>query len=527
MHPVETLELVLGMLLAILVLHWIAERLNWPPSIALLTGGGAIAFLPGVPSIHLDPELVLVLFLPPLLMDGAWYTAIVQFRRHFIGILSLAIGAVVFTTLVVACVAHWLFPMMPWAACAALGAILSPPDAISARAVLQRVRLPRRVSTLLEGESLLNDAAGLVLFRFAVAAAMGEAFNPIAAIGQFVILTLGGILTGVAIGMLWTAMAARLRDELLLVVSSALVGWIAYLLGEAIHVSGVIATVTMGLVLGWRQHVILSAGVRLRATSFWQVLVFLFEASVLMLIGFSLREVLERAGGFDAVLSHMAWPLAAIVAALTVARFIWMFGSDGAVRLLRALGWTESPPIGAPAAIVMGWAGMRGVVTLAVALTVPETMPGHDQMIVIAFGVILVTVLVQGSTLGLLIRWTGIRPSVGEAPPLDLFAAETAVARAQLTMVETLARDADGMVIHPRLLDQFTRRVLVAETFTGTEEERSADIAAHYDVIIAAVGAGRAELVHLHRTHMIDDETLHSLEHDLDLEELSAASAKG
>jgi monovalent cation/hydrogen antiporter len=526
MHPVETLELVLGMLLAILALHWIAERLHWPPSIALLIGGGALAFIPGIPVVHLDPELVLVLFLPPLLMDGAWYTALARFRRHLAGILSLAVGAVAFTTIVIATVTHWLIPTLPWAACAALGAIVSPPDAVSARAVLQQVRLPSRLSTLLEGESLLNDAAGLVLFRFAVAAAMGGAFDAGAAAGRFVLLALGGIAVGFAIGRLWVALARRIRDELLLIVSSALVSWISYLVGEAVHVSGVIATVTAGLVLGWHQHVVFTAAVRVKGTSFWQVLVFLFEASVFILIGFSLRDVLARAGGLDPVLDHMAWPMLVIITALIVARFAWIFGSDMVIRLLHRAGWGRERPLGTPAAIVMSWTGMRGVVTLAVALTLPETMPGRDFMLLTAFGVILVTVLFQGSTLGLVIRWAGVRRTGEDAPPMDLFAAEAAMTKAQLAAVEERARDAEGTVIHPRLLEQYTRRAYIIDNYDGTSEERAGDIAAHYDVILAAVGAGRTELVRLHRAHAIDDETLHSLERDLDLEELAAISAK-
>ena len=174
----------------------------------------------------------------------------------------------------------------------------------------------------------------------------------------------------------------------------------------------------------------------------------------------------------------------------------------------------------------MGWAGMRGVVTLAVALTLPEAMPGRDFMLLAAFGVILVTVVVQGSTLGLVIRWTGVQQTPDDAPPLDMTAAETAMLKAQLRAVETLARAPDGTIIHPRLLDQYTRRATIVEQYTGTATERTEAIAAHFDVIIGAVAAGREELVRLHRAHQIDDETLHSLERDLDLEELGAISAK-
>ena len=526
MHPVELFELVIGMLVVVLALHWIAERLHWPPSVALLIGGGALAFIPGIPTIQLNPELVLVIFLPPLLMDGAWYTALARFKRHFVGILSLAVGAVVFTTLVVATVTHWLMPSLSWAACAALGAILSPPDAVSARAVLQRVRLPRRLSTLLEGESLLNDATGLVIFRFAVAAAVGGGFDAGAALGQFVILTIGGLAVGLAISFLWLIIARSVRDELILIVISPLVSWASYLVGEAFHVSGVIATVTAGLVLGWHQHTVLSASVRLRGTAFWIVLVFLLEASVFVLIGFSLRDIMERAGGAEIVFKQMAWPLLVIVVSLTAARFAWIFGSDLLLQALVMVGIGRHQPLGRSAGTVVSWAGMRGVVTLAVALTLPEAMPGRDFMVVTAFGVILATVVIQGSTLGFVIRWAGLRKTEEDEPPMNMPAAEAALAQAQLTAVEKHARDGDGNIVHPRLLDQFTRSASVAESYSGTATERERDIQAHYDLIIAAVDAGRAELVRLHRTHKIDDETLHSLERDLDLQELAAISAK-
>jgi NhaP-type Na+/H+ or K+/H+ antiporter len=247
MHPAETFELVIAMFLAVLGLHYLARRFSLPPSVTLLIGGGALAFLPGLPTIEIDPELVLVLFLPPLLMDGAWFTALAPFRRHMAGILSLAVGAVFFSAAVVAVVAKLLLPALPWAACVALGAILSPPDAVSARAVLQRVKLPRRLTTLLEGESLLNDAAGLVLFRFAVAAVLTGTFSLGAAMGSFFILVAGGIVVGGAIGWLWVMLLKRLGDEHLMIAATVLVCWSAYIAGEMLHVSGVIATVAAGL----------------------------------------------------------------------------------------------------------------------------------------------------------------------------------------------------------------------------------------------------------------------------------------
>ncbi|WP_236019978.1 Na+/H+ antiporter [Sabulicella rubraurantiaca] len=527
MQPLELFELVVGMFLAVLVLHYAAHRLRLPPAVALLVGGGALAFVPGLPTVELDPELVLVIFLPPLLMDGAWFTALAPFRRHLGGIASLAVGAVVFTAAIVAVVAKLILPDLPWAACVALGAIVSPPDAISARAVLQRVKLPRRLDTLLEGESLLNDATGLVLFRFAVAAALTGTFSLGEAIGSFAVLVVGGIAVGGAIGAVWVLLLRRLGDDHLMIAASMLVCWASYIAGEMLHVSGVIATVTAGLVCGWYQHVVLTASVRIRALAFWQGMIFLLEAAVFILIGLSLRGVLDRVGGIGVVLEDMAWSVAAVIVAVTVARFAWVFGSDAILGLLNRAGWRRVEPLGPRAASVMSWAGMSGVVTLAVALTLPETMPGRDLMLVTAFAVILVTVLVQGTTLGLVIRLAGLREDHRSKPPLDLFAAEVAMLKAQFAEVQRLAYDADGSLLHPRLLESYRRRATLSAEYVESPEERSRSIVAHYDVILAAVAAGRAELVRLHRARQIDDETLHDLEHDLDLEELVALAAKG
>lgn len=526
MHPMQLFELLVAMLLAIIALHYAAHRLGLPPAVALLAGGTLLAFLPGLPVISLDPGLVLVIFLPPLLMDGAWFIALRHLHRHLIGILSLAVGAVVFTTVIVALVVHWLIPSLPWAACAALGAIVSPPDAVSARAVLQRVKLPRRLSILLEGESLLNDASGLVLFRFAIAAGVTGTFSAVDALGSFALLAAGGLAVGAAIGAAWVILVKRLGDDYLMIAASMLAPWAAYLLGEMVHVSGVIATVTTGLICGWYQHTVFSAAVRMRGTSFWAVMIFLMEATVFMLIGSSLRGVVERVGGFGVVLHEMALPVLIILLVLIAARFAWVFGSDLVIRLLRAAGIRRYKPIGARASTVLGWAGMRGVVTLAVALSVPEDFPGRDIMLVTAFGVILGTVLIQGTTLGLLIRWAGLSEPEHERPRLSMSQAEAAMAQAQVRQVEALAYDAEGTLLHPMLLERYQRRATIADDYAIREEHYYDRIHAHFDIVLAAIAAGRAELLRMHRAGDIDEHVLQELERDLDLEELSALSAK-
>ncbi len=212
--------------------------------------------------MELSPDLVLLVFLPPLLMDGAYFSVWDEFRRNLAGILMLAIGAVLFTTFIVGVVVHLVVPGLPWAACFALGAIVSPPDAVAAKAVLERVALPRRLMALLEGESLLNDATGLVLYRFAVAAALTGAFSLEHAAVDFFVLALGGIAVGIAIGFAVVRLLRRLSDEYLLITAAVLSSWVSYIVGEWLEVSGVIATVTTGMILGWHQHQVFSASAR-------------------------------------------------------------------------------------------------------------------------------------------------------------------------------------------------------------------------------------------------------------------------
>lgn len=509
------------LLAAVVALHWAALRLRLPPASALMVGGGALAFIPGLPHIELDPELVLVLFLPPLLMDGAYNTPLGRFRRHLPGILALAIGAVIFTTFAVGVATHWLLPQLPWAACFALGAIVSPPDAVSARAVLQGVKLPRRLVALLEGESLLNDATGLVLFRFAVAATLTGAFNAGDAARSFVVLAVGGVAVGLATAAACVFIVRRLRDDdTLIIACSVMLCWVAYLLGEAAHVSGVIAAVSAGLVLGWYQHVIFPASARLQGVAFWRTMIFVLEALVFILIGFSLRDVLGRVGGVEAVTASMLLPVLGVVAAVTLSRVVWVFGVEALLYALRGLGLKQARPLGWRQASVLSWAGMRGVVTLAVALTLPENMPGRDFMLVASFAVIIATVIIQGSTLGWLIRL--VRPvDVDPAAKVSMASCEAAIAKAKAETVAARAYDADGALIHPQLLEQYTRLAAFTQRYAADAETVMKGLNSHLDVVLAANAAGRAELLRNHREGLIEDETLHDLERDLDIEEMA------
>lgn len=523
LSTVATFELLLSLLVAIICLELAAKWLRLPPAASFIIGGGALTFIPRMPALQLNSELVLTLFLPPLLMSSAYFTAWREFRRNLGGILTLALGAVAFTTFTVGLAVHWLRPELPWAACFALGAVVSPPDAVAAKAVLERVSLPRRLVALLEGESLLNDAAGIVLLRFATAAALTGTFSFWDATTTFAELTTVGVLTGVATGFAGVALLRVLRDVHLGVMISLLLPWASYICAERIEGSGVIATVTVGLILGWYQHEIFTAQGRRLGTAVWEVLVHLLEAFVFILIGLSLRGVLNHLGGVNDPWTTFGWPTLAAVGAVVISRFVWVFGAEALSALAWRLLGRSAHPGQLTGSIAMGWAGMRGVVTLAIALSLPEDMPARELILIAAFAVILVTVLVQGTTLGPLIRLL----QVGTESPVDdttMTRAQAAahMTTAQLAVVQVLASDVDGVVLHPRLLEQYSHRALIAMRFSQEGTTMMGKRDAHYEVVLAAISAGRREVLRLHRSGQIADDVLQALEHDLDQQEVAS-----
>lgn len=526
--PVEFFELILLLMAVVLPLELLARRLHLPPAAALIVGGMALALIPGRHDVELDPDLTLVLFLPPLLLASAWFTVWRDFRANLRIILQLAVGAVAFTTAMVGIVAHWLLPSLPWAACFALGAIVSPPDAVAAKAVLQRVRLPPRMTVLLEGESLVNDASGLVLFRLAVAAALTGTFNAREAAVSFVVLSMGGIVAGIVIGAVAIQLLSKLRDVHMTVVGSLLTAWAAYIGAEAIGVSGVLATVAAGLVMGWQQHETVSAGARVHARAVWDVVVFVLESLIFVLIGLSLRSILGRLGNEVGSFGTIVVPIAGVVGAVIVSRFVWIFPATYVPRWLFA-GLRRRDPI--PHVVIptiMSWAGMRGVVSLAAALALPEAMPGRDFILVATFAVILVTVLGQGATLAPLIRM--LRPDrfhLSSEPAMSEPAARARMAQAQLEAVKGRAVAEDGTILHPRLLEQYRFRALASETYNAAAGKLSGARSDHFDIVLSAIAAGRTELIALHRAGTIHDSVLHALEQELDLEELAARRHRG
>lgn len=526
MSPSGQFELVLGLMAAIIVLELAAKRLRMPPSAVLVLGGIALALIPGLPEITPDPDLTLLLFLPPLLFASAYFTVWSDFRANLRIILQLAVGAVAFTTLAIGVAAHLVMPSLPWAACFTLGAILSPPDAVAAKAVLKGLPLPPRIVTLLEGESLVNDATGLVLFRIAIAAGMTGSFDAADASLEFLWLAIGGVAAGVVFGHIAALLLGRLRDVPLGIVGGFLAAWGSYLGGEALHVSGVLATVGCGLVMGRRQHDLFTAQLRTHANAVWTVAVLLMESMVFIIIGLSLRGVLGRLAEAGTGMTDLLPMIVAVTLAMILSRFAWLFPSTYLPRFLFPSLRRRDPYPSAAVPAIMGWAAIRGVVSLAVALSVPVEFPGRDIILATTWAVILLSILGQATTLAPLIRKMRLGGFTLERRP-TLSESETRIrmARAALEAVRKRSGTPDGRQRHPRLLEQYGHRATMAERFHESEGMLTEDRREHFAAVLAANRAARAEILGLHRGGRIHDTVLHRLEAELDLEELSAEQA--
>ncbi|RYF51035.1 MAG: Na+/H+ antiporter, partial [Cytophagaceae bacterium] len=403
--PMATFETLLGLVAFCVLLAMIAKRLDLPVAIPLVLGGMGLALIPGLPTVELDPELALALFLPPLLQVSAYRTDWPAFRSNLRPILLLAIGAVLFTAAAVAVVAHALVPQLPWWAAAALGAIVAPPDAVAASSVLKKFNLPKQIVTVLEGESLINDASSLVLYRFAVAAVAASSVSYSSGLLQFFGMGIGGIAIGWLSGRLAMWVFSKIDDTMLDITISILAGFAAYLGAEAVHASGVLGAVACGLVLGRKQHAEFTARTRLELNAVWNFIEFLLASLIFMLIGLQMRGITERLASESATsLVSLALLALAVSVTLIFSRFVWVFMTGWLPGALSPREATKSTtPVWTYHAVV-SWAGMRGVVSLAAALALPSNFPARDVIVFLAFCSIFTTLIVQGTTLGWLVR---------------------------------------------------------------------------------------------------------------------------
>ena len=337
-----------------------------------------------------------------------------------------------------------------------------------------------------------------------------------------------GVLLGSAVGLIGVRILHHLRDSHLAITVTLVLPWAAYIGGERLHGSGVLATVSAGLILGWYQHTTFNAGTRIRATAFWEVMVFLLESLVFILIGLSLRGVLARLGGAIDALGTLLLPALVVILTVTLARFVWIFGAEAIRGILRRILASGAPSPDFAVATAMGWAGMRGVVSLAAALSLPEPLPGRDFVLAATFAVILVTVLVQGSTLAPLIKLLRIS-SAGEPAPgqVNEDVAWSRMAQAQLAAVAVASRQPDGSERHPRLLEQYGYQARVSIKYAADRDGHRPLEIEHFTVVLQAIEAGRTEVLRMHRAGEIHDRVLSELERELDLQQMVAEISRG
>ena len=409
----HTVEIVILLLAVVTALAEITDKIKIPYPILLVLAGIAIGLIPGLPHVELQPEIVFLLFLPPVLYSAAWATSWPDFKAAKRPISLLAIGCVIFSTCAVAWIAHAFIPGFGWAEAFVLGAIISPPDAVAATAATKGLPVPRRVITVLEGESLVNDATGLIAYKYAVAAVVSGSFILWEAGLQFFWVAGAGIGVGLIVGQLFlwihkiTPNNATTDTTL-----TFLTPFVAYLVAEEIHVSGVLAVVSAGLFLAWYSSEIFSQQTRLQAQGTWNTILFVLNGIIFILIGLQLPRILETTGG--ASFSELLLYGGIVSAAVIVGRIIWVFPGAYIPRWLSKRIRETEPETNIKLVTIVAWSGMRGIVSLAAALALPLTINGTDPfpnrslIIFITFCVIFSTLVVQGLTLPSLIRWLGI-----------------------------------------------------------------------------------------------------------------------
>jgi CPA1 family monovalent cation:H+ antiporter len=507
---VHDIESILVLLLAAALLVRLADYGKIPAPIVLVVGGLAIAFVPGLPSVELEPDTIFLVFLPPLVYAAGWRTSPLELRAVMRPLALLSVGLVFLTAAVVALVAHATVPGLSWAEAAVLGAVLAPTDTVAATSIFRRLGAPERVRLLVEGESMINDGTALVIYRIAVGVAAGGAFSLGGAALEFVGVAAGGILVGIAIGLLSDRVLARLSDSDLTIMLSVLTAYGAYIGAEELHVSGILAAVVAGVYAGYRSPHTLDADVRLNAVAFWSVLVFGLEITLFVLLGLQLPEIVDTLEASPTGVDELLLPAAAIAAASLAARLLFVF----AMR--------EDAGETAGQRFAVGWSGMRGAVSLAAALAVPLSVEGRPQIIFLTFALILVTIVGQGLSLPFIVRALGLeepRRWSDEEAVARMEAAQSALDR--LDQMESDKRANGKQLV--RLRDLYRARFRMCQAVLGGEEP---DVAAR-EQRIADYGALRRELIGVEREELLGlrglgrlrDQTLRQIERDLDLEE--------
>ena len=525
-HTIITL--ILSLLVVVVALAVVAPYLKIPYPILLVFGGLLLGFIPGLPQFALDPDLIFLLFLPPLLYASAWKTSWRDFHANLRPISFLAIGLVLFTTILIAIVAHMIVPGLPWAAAFVLGAIISPTDAVAATSIAQRLGIPRRIVTIIEGESLVNDASGLVAYQFAIAAVVTGTFSLASASLQFVVNSVGGILIGLAIGLILTQVHRFLNNPPLEITITLLTPFVAYLLADGLHVSGVLATVTTGLYLAWRAPVLFSADTRQQALAVWNNLTFLLNGLVFIVIGFQLRSILDtlRSTIAQHSIANLLWYAVGVCVATIVVRMLWVFPATYLPRLLSRRVRERDPYPGWRNVVVIAWTGMRGVVSLAAAFALPKVtqsgapFPERALIVFLTFCVIFVTLVLQGLSLPFLIHRLGLRDD-GAAEREEATARKT-TAQAALDRINELIEQGDvPQKTAEHLRTHYEVRIKsITDASDGAEPTQNEKHLATYQYLLQqTLKAEQDAVLHLRSRGDISDEVFRRIERELDLDE--------
>jgi CPA1 family monovalent cation:H+ antiporter len=507
---VHDIESILVLVLAAALLVRVADFGKIPAPIVLVLGGLAIAFVPGLPSVELDPDTIFLVFLPPLVYAAGWRTSPLELRTVMGPLALLAIGLVFVTAAVVAVVAHATVPELSWAEAAVLGAVLAPTDTVAATSIFRRLGAPERVRLLVEGESMINDGTALVLYRIAVGVATGGAFSLGGAALEFVGVAAGGIAVGLVVGVLSDRVLRQQSDSDLAIMLSVLTAYGAYIGAEELQVSGILAAVVAGVYAGYRSPHTLDADVRLNAVAFWNVLVFGLEITLFVLLGLQLPEIVDTLEASSSGIGELLLPVAAIAAASIAARLAFVF----------AIGSEAGETAGERFAV--GWSGMRGAVSLAAALAVPLSVDGRPQIIFLTFALILVTIVGQGLSLPFIVRTLGLeqpRRWSDEEAVARMEAAQSALDRIDEMEGEERASEAQLK----RLRDLYRARFRMCQAVLGGEgpevAAREQRIADYGELRRELIGIEREELLALRSAGRLRHQTLRQIERDLDLEE--------
>lgn len=526
MVGIDEIELVLLLLLLLIVTFGLlAGRFDIPYPIVMVIGGLLLSLLPGIPNVTLNPDVIFLLVLPPLLYSAAWTTSWRDFRYNLVSILFLAFGLVAFTVAGVALAAPHALRGFDWRLGFVLGAVVAPTDAIAATAIARRLGLPRRVVDILEGESLINDASGLLALQFAIAILVRNEVPTFSeGLLTFVWLVAGGIAIGLVGAWIVDNVERHIEDGPIEITLSILVPYTVYLVADKLDASGVIAVVVCGLYLSRRSSRFFSAPVRLRIFSVWESLTFVLNGLVFVLIGFQLRSIRSAIVGYST--SELALDVAIFSVLLILLRLVWVFpGTSFAYFVRRKVLHQNEPRPPLRNIFVAGWTGMRGVVSLAAALALPATLangspfPRRSLIVFLTFCVIFVTLVFQGLTLPPLIRALKLAGAAG--PNCEELDARQIVAQAAITHLEGAKQSDEGefQEVYDDLLHHYTERLKSLMTCTVEEEPEAGSHRRHERLSLEALGVERETAIRLRDEGRISDEILRKIERELDLNE--------